>query len=439
MFQLKHVLPLVLALAGCKPSEETRLKAIVGAVLIDGEGGPPVSDSVLVVAGSRVRASGPRANVPIPAGAEKVNGAGKFLLPGLIDLHVHVGRRGGPKYIPSDYTRDRIEKNLNTYLYFGVTTVRSVGADLDAAFAVRQAERGGALLTARLFTAGRGFTAPGGHPSQELGDIARQTDDPEEARRQVAELARQRVDAIKIWVDDLRGKKPKIKPAVMEAILEEARKYNIPVVAHIYSLADTKFLVNNGVAGFLHMIRDTEEIDPSFVSRLRDLQLVFAPTLIRQELGWFFKQHPEWLNDPDVERSVDRDAIAAAKAQAGMVPPPDFEVAKRNARRLAATGVPIGVGSDGGSSLDFPGLMTHREMELLVESGLSTMAVIVAATRNGALALRKLDEFGTLTPGKRADLLLIVGNPIEDIRNLRKIDRVMLDGQWIDRAGLKLR
>src|SRR5207248_3192720 len=190
-----------------------------------------------------------------------------------------------------------------------------------------------------------------------------QTDDPDDARKQVAELAAQQVDCIKIWMDDLHGRQPKIKMAAVDAILEEARKYNIPVTAHIFSLADTEHLVNSGASGSLHIIRNT--------------------------------------------------------------------------RRMAVAGVPIGVGSDGGSSIDFPGSMTHRELELLVEAGLSPVEVITAATRNGALALRKLDELATIEAGKRADLLLLKANPLEDVRNFRKIDQLMLDGEWVDRAGLK--
>ena len=430
-----------LCLLGCKPPEESQQKAIIGAVLIDGTGGPPRSDSVVIVAGSRIRAVGNRANMPIPAGVEKINGMGKFLVPGLIDLHVHLGTRSGAKYDAAEYTRDRIERNLNTYLYYGVTTVRSMGTDRRAAFDLRKAERDGQLLTASLFTAGRGFTAPGGHPAQEVGDVVIQTNSPEDARKQVDALAGEQVDAIKIWVDDLGGTAPKVKPAVTDAILDEARKFNIPVTAHIYSLADTEHLVSAGAAGFLHMIQDTEDIDPAFIARLRDLRIVFAPTLIRQELDWLYKQHPELLNDPEVARSVDADVIAAAK-QAGHPTPTDrlnFERAVRNTGKLAAAGVPIGVGSDGGSNLDFPGLMTHRELELLVQAGLSPMDVIVAATRTGALALRKSDELGTIEPDRLADLMLVSANPLEDVRNLRKIDRIMLHGEWVDREHLNLK
>ncbi|PYT20889.1 MAG: hypothetical protein DMG58_33115 [Acidobacteria bacterium] len=410
-------------------------------MLIDGTGGPPISNSVVIVAGTRIRAIGNRANMPIPAGVEKINGAGKFLVPGLIDLHVHLGTRAGAEYKNVEYTRQRVEENLNTYLYFGVTAVRSMGTDRQAAFDVRKAERDGQLLTARLFTAGRGFTAPRGHPSQEVGDVVIQTDSPEEARRQVDSLATQQVDAIKIWVDDLGGKAPKIKATVIDAILDQARKYNIPVTAHIYSLADTEHLVQAGAAGFL---QDTENIDPVFIARLRDLRLVFAPTLVRQELGWLYAEHPQMLDEPDVARTVNAGSIDAARQAARsnhvtQAERQDFERAMRNTRKLAAGGVLIGVGSDGGSRLDFPGLMTHREIELLVEAGFSPMDAIVAATRNGALALRKGDEIGTVEPGRLADLILVSANPLEDVRNLRKIDRLMLNGEWVERTALKVK
>ena len=442
--RLKVLVVAALCMFGCKPPEESQQKAIIGAVLIDGTGGPPLSDSVVIVAGSRIRAVGNRANMPIPAGVEKINGMGKFLVPGLIDLHVHLGTRSGPKFSVADYTRERLEHNLNGYLYYGVTTVRSMGTDRQAAFDVRKAERDGQLLTANIFTAGRGFTAPGGHPSQEVGDVVIQTNSPEDARKQVDTLAAEQVDAIKIWVDDLAGTAPKIKPAVIDAILDEARKFNIPVTAHIYSLADTRHLVSAGAAGFLHMIQDTEDIDPAFIAQLRDLRTVFAPTLVRQELDWLYAEHPELLDDPDVARSVDADVIAAAKQTAAASHPTpsdrqNYGRAVRNTGKLAAAGVPIGLGSDGGSSLDFPGLMTHRELELLVQAGLTPMDVIVAATRTGALALRKTDELGTIEPGRMADLLLVSANPLEDVRNLRKIDRIMLHGEWVDRDHLVLK
>jgi imidazolonepropionase-like amidohydrolase len=433
------------ALTSCGPDIQADVKAIVGATLIDGTGGAPIPESVVIVEGSQVRAVGSRATVPIPAGADKVDAGGLFVVPGLIDLHVHLGTTAGIKFDPNEYNYDQVAKNLNAYLYFGVTTVRSVGTERDAGFAARRTQRTRSpLVGARLFTAGRGFTARGGHPSQEIGAIARQVSDPADARRQVAELARQEVDLIKIWVDDRLGQSPKISAEVRTAIIEEAKRLNIPVVAHIRTLADTEQLLKAGASGFLHMIRDTEDIPPRLLDECKARQIVFAPTLVRQELAWLFKDNPELTADPDLARTLDPGVVYAVRdaAKVREVAPlarPEFERALRNTRRFAQAGIPIGVGSDGGSSGDFPGAMTHREIELLVRAGLSPAEAIVAATRNGALALGKLTELGTIEPGRKADLLLLRANPLDDVRHLRQIERIMQDGRWIDRVRLAWR
>src|SRR5258708_8758998 len=123
----------------------------MGAFRIVGNGGPPTTGSVVVISGSRIRAPGLRANVPIPAGSDKINGSGKFLTPGLIDLHVHLGTRGGPGFQASEYTRERIERNLNSYLYYGVTTVRSIGTERDPGFPRRKATHHAAFPPPPLF------------------------------------------------------------------------------------------------------------------------------------------------------------------------------------------------------------------------------------------------------------------------------------------------
>ncbi|MBK9166360.1 MAG: amidohydrolase family protein [Bryobacterales bacterium] len=427
----------LLLLAGCaEPPTGPTAKAIIGASLIDGTGAPPIEDAVIIVAGSRIRAAGPRAVVPIPAGAEKLDGTGLWVTPGLIDLHVHLGAKAGPRFDASEYTRERIERNLAAYLAYGITAVRSVGTEREAGFAVRQAIRDGSLAAPALFTAGRGFTAPGGHPSQEIGDIARQPADAAGARQQVSELAAQRADLIKIWIDDLGGTAPKIRPEVTEAILAAAREANIPVVAHIHSLADALHLTRNGAAGFLHMVRDTEDLPGAALAEWKEKQIVFAPTLVRQELAWLFQEQPALLDDPVLAATLEPgvlDAVRAAKSEPSARAREEFARAIRNTGRAAKAGVPIGAGSDGGSAIDFPGWAFHRELELLVQAGLSPLETVTAATRNGALALGQLAERGTVETGKRADLVIVRGNPLEDIRRLRAIERVMLGGQWVER------
>jgi imidazolonepropionase-like amidohydrolase len=432
-------------LAGCgAPPRPSTAIAIIGVTLIDGTGAAPVADAAIVVDEGRIIAAGSAASVTIPPGAGRVNLPGKFAIPGLMDLHVHLGTTGGPGFVPENHTRERILANLNSYLRHGVTTVRSVGTDREAGLSIRDEQRSGKATTARLFTAGRGFTAPSGHPSQEIGAIARQPRDAAAARAEVAELAAQKVDLIKIWIDQ-GPKRPKVSRPVIEAIVDEAKKHSIPVVAHIRFEDDVRHLLGAGGAGFLHMIRDKDEPDPKLVEALRMSGVVFTPTLIRQELAWLYRDDPERLNDPEVARLVDETTLKAMREAAAKQAAPaaqsklEFDRALANSRKLAAAGIPVAVGSDGGSQMDLPGLMTHRECELLARAGFSPLEVITAATRNGALALGKEDELGSIRAGRRADIVVLDADPAADVKNLRAIHRIMLDGAWVDRDALRVR
>lgn len=434
-----------LVLVSCSTAVNPNLTAIVGATLIDGNGGAPVPDSVVVVDGGTIRAAGPRSSIAIPADAAKIDAKGRFITPGLVDLHVHLGSRGGPAFVANDYTHLRVEANLNAYLYFGVTTVRSIGTERVAGMMLRASQEQGISGGARLFTAGRGFTARGGHPSQEIGDIARQVIDTEDARGQVRELASERVDLIKIWIDSLHGTAPVISDALIQAICDQAKIERIPVVAHIFSLAQARHFLDVGGSGFVHMIRDTANVPEEFVERLAKGRVVFTPTLVRQELAWLYNEQPHWLTDPDVLRTIEPAVIDAVRKAveerpaAGLQARTEFTLARSNSKALAEKGVLMGIGSDGGSAIDFPGAMTHREMEIFVEAGFKPDEVLTAATRNGAIALGREKEFGTVEAGKRADLLLLAADPLADIKNLRKIERLMQNGRWVERGKLNVR
>jgi imidazolonepropionase-like amidohydrolase len=233
-------------LTACKPSEESQLKAIIGAVLIDGNGGAPLSDSVLITAGSRIRLVGPRSTTPIPAGSEKVDGRGRFLVPELIDL-------------------------------------------------------GSAKLRA------------------------------------------------------------------------------------IATLAEARQAVAAGEKALAGMIADAETLDAVWLAELRALRVVFAPGL---------------------------SSLAGEQ----------LDRARRNTGQMAKSGVAIGAASSGD---------LHRELEMLAGAGIGTMEVIVAATRSAALARGESDRLGTLEPGKEANLLLLSANPLEDTRNLTRVERAMHRGEWV--------
>jgi imidazolonepropionase-like amidohydrolase len=176
-------------------------------------------------------------------------------------------------------------------------------------------------------------------------------------------------------------------PEISEAALETARSANVLVLPHISTLAQARLLVERGATGFVGMIVDTEDLDPAFLSHLRDLKVVFAPAL-----------------------------VAAGS---------NLETAKRNTKRLFDAGVPIAAAGKGGD--------IFRELELLVEAGLPPLDAIVAGTRNSAALLRRSDLFGSIAPGKRADLLLVEGNAGEDIRHLRKVVLTLSAGSLTSR------
>ena len=242
---------------------------ILGAKLIDGTGADPVEDSVVVVAGTRIRAVGSRADTPVPKGGEIIDGRGKTVMPGLIELHAHYF--GG---------RKEMERLLRAQLRFGVTASRSIGTDREAHLAVVADARAGKVPAPRLYTAGLGFTHPGGHPVQV--SFVRRPQTELEARAGVAKLAARKVDFIKMWVDSKDGTLPKITPEMRRVIVEAAARHHIPVVAHIFDLADLEQLVDIGVRQFLHTVRDTEEISGELLARLKAERVGFTAHLHRR-------------------------------------------------------------------------------------------------------------------------------------------------------------
>jgi imidazolonepropionase-like amidohydrolase len=378
-----------------------------GARVIVGDGSAPIENAAFVVDGSRFTQVGQAGQVQVPAGARRVDLRGKTVMPAIIDTHTHLST-----------DREMLADQLQRKAYYGVGVAMSLGQDTgDVAFQVREEAIPNA---ARLRTAGRGITMP--EPGRTEAPYWVTT--VEEARKAVQDLAARRVDLVKIWVDDRNGMYEKLTPELYGAIIDEAHENGLRVTAHIFALEDAKGLVRAGIDAFAHGVRD-RDIDDEFVNMMRQRPaVVLVPNLpdrgVATDLGW--------LRD-----SVPAAELARLQAAATDRPPAQqaFGIQARNLAKLNAAGVRIALGTDGNVSWAH-----HLEMEDMVAAGMTPSQVIVAATRNAADLLR-LTDAGTVAANKSADFLVLDANPLEDIKNTRRIADVYLRGVKVDRAALR--
>jgi imidazolonepropionase-like amidohydrolase len=402
-----------------------RPTAIVGARLIDGSGAKPLDGSVVVVEGDRIREVGPRSRVRIPRDARVMDATGKVLMPGLVDAHCHINQE------PADMKRYWVAQ-----LRWGVTTMRSAGNDKPDRVPLFRQTRDGRIPGPRAYTAGQGFSVSGPYP----GAPTFKPTTAEEARANVQSLKAQRVDFLKIWMTN-----PRFPPRVISAIVDEAKKQDIPVVAHVTDVPTLRELADQGVTDFLHTPRD-EPVSPELVAYAKERKLSFAPTLANGEASWFYYEHPEILNMPMLQDALyprGRQMLADAERKQKILSSADLAQRKSRLREaypfiktMSDAGVRIVTGTDCGaeaSQVTPFGHATHREMQMYAEAGMSPLAAIRAATLDAARVLTRSEDpdYGVVRAGKAADLLLLDADPTVDINNSIKINRVMRAGQWV--------
>ena len=443
-------LGLVLILPGCKESAAPVVQhgglALVGGKLIDGTGSAPVTDSVVVIRDGRIETTGTRDATAVPADAEVIDVAGKTIIPGLVNLHVHY--RGGPT---------DIERQFQRQLYYGVTTGRSIGSDSPESVSFLLEANAGRPGYPRAYTAGLGFSHPNGFNAS--GRNAPTTE--EEARAMVRDQVALGVHFIKMWVNEMPEPGLKITPEIRTTIIDEAIKNGVVPVAHIDDEADGRQLVQAGLRDFLHSTVLTfgpgagapvNDPEPSqeFLQMCLDNGVSFTPTLSIVQNNWHFAEHPELLDDPALRAAFNPDALARwdnPENRAEVVEGQEFEDRKAAFRQVQDfvktihdAGIKVALGNDAGTSNVPFGWGVHHEMELYVEAGLTPMQAIVAATATGAGQMPPVGEadFGTLEVGKVADLVVLNADPLVDIRNTLAIDRVMRLGEWVERVELLL-
>jgi imidazolonepropionase-like amidohydrolase len=413
----------------------TDARVLHNFTLIDGTERGPVADAAMVIEQGRITWVGTTATLKAPAGAFQTDLSGAFVIPGLINLHGHVGNTIDLTQDAKFHTRESVEKDLRTYASYGVTTVLSMGTDQDTIFAVRDSQRDGRPSMARVYTAGQGIIFKGGYGG--LAGVNQPVASPAEAEAAVAAQLDKKVDVVKLWLDSELDTMPRMPAAITKAIIDRAHKGNTRVLAHIFYLDDARRLVEQGIDGFVHSVRD-KPIDQALIEDMKKRGTwQVAATLSREASMFAYGSTPGFANDPFFTRGVSAKAVELIKSperQKTIASNPNFkkypaffETAKANLKSLAAAGIPFGAGTDAGPPGRFPGYFEHWELQLMVDAGLTSFDAITAATRQGAAFLGAKD-LGTLEPSKWADFVVLDANPLADIRNTRAIRAVYIAG-----------
>jgi imidazolonepropionase-like amidohydrolase len=379
--------------------------AFTGARIWDGTGGPAIENGVLLVRDGRISAVGSASQVEVPSGAEVVALDGRWVIPGLVNAHGHVGPDG---------ERTSVAEELEIYAHYGVTTVLSLG---DEAEHMRD-ERGSLeLRKARLLVAG-----------PRVGAASAQ-----EARTEVNRRAAMGVDWVKAGLTNLDATE------ATREVIASARARGLPVAVHIERLEPARRIVEAGAALVAHSVRDVP-VDQPFIDLMLERGACLTPTLTREFSTFVYSERPAFFDDPFfLERSAPADVESFVtperRAQAGNAQATywreQLPLAMENLRRLHDAGVLIAMGTDSGPSGRFQGYFEHLEIEMMGDAGLEPEDVLRAATSDAARCIGLAGEVGTLEPGAWADLVALDASPVEDVRNTRRIHGVWIAGNRV--------
>jgi amidohydrolase family protein len=425
-------------------AQPEQMVAVIGGTLIDGNGGPPIPDSVVLIKGNKIAQMGTKTTVKFPKATKIVDATGKFVLPGLIDMHVHYHDWMGELFLAN-----------------GVTTVKDLGNDLQWIADVSAAVEQGRIRGPRIFYVGDGLDTP--PPARET-HVA--VENELQAKRAVDLLREKGASAIKV--------REKITPELLKAIVEEAHKLGIPVTGHLRSI-DAREAADAGIDGlehasgivqaltdyprrltttpnelqmFINDIKSFSKIDPVKAEQLAKYLAGKKVALIPTMSSWwrmaterrddFAREDADYSRNPqlayvpeDVKKMWATSFVYKLKSADDLA---EMRVGYKKIQDLLKAfykaGGKIVAGSD--TFLSVPGLSLQREMVFLVDAGFTPMQAITIATRDNAEFLGKGKELGTIKAGKRADLVVVGANPLEDIRNAQRVTAVIKDGQVID-------
>lgn len=397
--------------------------------IVDGNGGAPVEHGVIVVEGDKIVSVGPSVSIQIPSHAHRIDARGRTALPGLADMHAHLA--GGWDGVSTDLLGYR--RYLNALLYAGVTTVLDTGNVEPYVLQLRAETAAGRLQGPHIYCVGPLIDSPDAFWTA----VTRSIVSKDQVPGLVRSLASEHVDLIKLYAG--------LPDLLVAAISKEAEAYHLRTIIDAHARNGSADLMREGIAGYAHL--PTRPLSEDAIATAREHHVFFISTLAVQESFARRRfENPSFLDQPLIADTTPAFALKAlreetrtsgrAAAQAAALA--RLHNAQNNLRRLTEAGLLVAAGTDAPYPGDFQGEGLHRELELMVESGLSPLQAITAATRNAAQIVNAQAQWGTLEPGKLADLLVVEGDPDRDIGATRHIAFVMQHGKILDRAKLRL-
>ena len=451
-WKISFVLLCLFVTATVMGQQQTGVIVIQGGTLITGTGRAAIRNAAIVIDGGRIQAAGPRAEVRIPAGAEIIDARGKWIIPGLIDAHVHFSQSGGLYTRPDiidlrkwrpyekelEWIKQRLPYTFERYIASGVTGVVDCGGPMWN-FEVREI----ALRTQtapRVAVAGPLIStfAP---PIADANDPAViKANSPSHARDLVRRQLDRKPDLIKIWFIRYPGDNFEEQVQTVAAAIDESKSRGVRVAVHATELDTAKAAVRAGADILVHSVSD-RLVDNEFLNLLKSRDVIYMTTLL-VEAGYrqVFNQQVQLS---DIEQKLGDPEVIATWSELSKIPrneipnglprmpvPPRRPITFDNLMLVEAAGVRVVGATDAGNIGTLHGPAIHRELELMVQTGMRPMDVIVSATRNAAAVMGRQNELGTIEKGKFADLVILDADPLADIKNTRKIFKVMKAGEF---------
>ncbi len=466
---MKRFLPAIAAVCilGCAAptiSKDT-VTAIVAATVIHPErdGAAAIArDQTIVIDGNRIAAIGPSGSTSVPAGANVIDARGKWVTPGLVDGHVHFFQSGNLYTRPdaADFNawmpyakevarnRARLAATFKVWLASGVTSVVDIGGPFWN-FEMRDAARESPAAP-RVAVAGP-LVSMVDRVKLDLGDppIVKTTS-AEEARALVQRELARKPDFIKVWFIYRPGDDLAAQEAIVKAAGDAAHAAGVRFAVHATELVTAKAAMRAGADYLVHSVED-EPIDDEFLALAKKNHILYCPTLFVVN-GYQYALSGTWQPTEAERRLADPEILAAMgdldkipkemlpqRVAASMAKPPRIQpspVSLANLRKVWDAGIPVVMGTDAGNIGTLHGPSVFREMEIMTQAGLTPLQVFRSATVNGAMAMGMERDLGTLAPGKLADLVIVDADPLANIVNMSRVDRVVKDGRVYRSADL---